>query len=219
MPADDGVAAYVRVSSASQGSAMQRDAIDRAATARGDRVGRWYTDTRTGATMQRSDLDELRRSARMGRIRRLYVFRLDRLTRSGIRDTLELVEELRRHGCELVTIADGFDLGGPAAEVVLAVMAWAAQLERLAINERISAARARVEAKGGSWGRPSRLSEAERRRVLELAAKGKSRRAIAVALKIPHATVGRVIAVAQKVPTKTMRPGPLKRKGKQGAAR
>lgn len=219
VPADETIAAYVRVSSASQGQAMQRDAIDRAATARGDKIGRWYSDTRTGATMQRSDLEELRRSAREGRVRRLYVFRLDRLTRSGIRDTLDLVEELKRHGCELVTIADGFDLSGPAAEVVLAVMAWAAKLERLAIGERISAARARVEAKGGSWGRPSRLSEAERRRVLELAGEGKSRRQIAVALKIPHATVGRALALARKPAAKTMRPGPLKRRGKLGPGR
>ena len=215
-PADGSVAAYVRVSSASQGHAMQRDAIERAARARGDKIGRWYADKRSGATMQRSDLDELRRSARVGNVRKLYVFRLDRLTRSGIRDTLALVEELRKHGCELVTITDGFDLSGPAAEVVLAVMAWAAQLERLAINERISAARERVEAEGRSWGRPSRLSEAERRRILEYHAKGKSTRAIAVALKIPRATVAR--AVSQKVPPKTMRPGPLKRKGKRGAA-
>lgn len=50
------------------------------------------------------------------------------------------------HGCELASVADGFGLDGPAAEVGLAVMAWAAKMERLAINERISAARERVEA-------------------------------------------------------------------------
>jgi len=199
---------------------MQRDAIDRAATSRGDKVVVWYSDTRTGGTMQRSDLDELRRSARMGRIRKLYVYRLDRLTRTGIRDTLDLVEELGKAGCELVTVADGFDLYGPAAEVVLAVMAWAAKIERLAINERISAARTRVEAKGGSWGRPSRLSQAERDRVLAYHMKGKSVRAIAVALKIPRATVARAVArgVSQKVAPKKLTPGPLKRKGKRGVA-
>ena len=81
----------------------------------------------------------------------MYVFRLDRLTRSGIRDTFELVEELRGHGIEIVSVADGFDLNGPAAEVVLAVMAWAAKMERLALGERVAAARERVEAAGGSW--------------------------------------------------------------------
>jgi hypothetical protein len=28
-----------------------------------------------------------------------------------------VIEELRRHHCELVTVADGFDQAGPAAEV------------------------------------------------------------------------------------------------------
>lgn len=221
------VAAYVRVSSASQSSAMQRDAIDRASTARGEKVVRWYTDTATGGTMHRSDLDELRRCAREGRIRKLYVYRLDRLTRTGIRDTLDLVQELKRHGCELASVADGFDPSGPAAEIVLAVMAWGAQIERLAINERISAARVRVEAKGGAWGRPPRLSKAECDRVIAYHAKGQSARKISVALKIPRATVARAIArytadvrrVAQKVAPKTTRPGASKTRGKRGPVR
>lgn len=212
------VAAYVRVSSASQTYDMQKDAIVRAAAARGDKIASWYGDKKSGADMARFNLNRVRDAVRVGIVRKLYVFRLDRLTRSGIRDMLEVVEEFKAHGCELVTVADGFDADGPAMPLFVAHLAWAAQFERQAINERISAARERMKAKGQSWGRPSRLSEAEKRRVLELHAKGKSRRAIAVALKIPHATVGRVVAVAQKVPPKTMRPGPLKRKGKRGSA-
>jgi DNA invertase Pin-like site-specific DNA recombinase len=54
----------------------------------------------------------------------------------------ELIEELRLAEVEVISIADGFSLDGPAAEVILAVMSWAAKMERLAINERIAAARA-----------------------------------------------------------------------------
>lgn len=203
---------------------MQRDAIERASTARGDKVERWYSDTRTGATMQRSDLDELRRSAREGRIRKLYVYRLDRLTRSGIRDTLTLVEELGKAGCELVTVADGFDLYGPAAEVVLAVMAWAAQIERQAIAERVHAARANVEAKGGAWGRPRRVDERLLDRARVMRTKGRSIRAIAVALKIPRATLAVALKrtdekPSRKPPTKNEQLRPGKIRGKRGAAR
>jgi DNA invertase Pin-like site-specific DNA recombinase len=67
-----------------------------------------------------------------------------------------VIEERRGHNCELVTVADGFDLSGPAAEVVLAVMAWAAKMERLAINERIAAARVHLEQEGRSWCRGAR---------------------------------------------------------------
>ncbi|RKG61857.1 recombinase family protein [Corallococcus sp. AB011P] len=90
-------------------------------------------------------MERLRADARGGHVRRLYVFKLDRLTRSGIRDTFEVIEELRGAGCQLMSISDGFSLDGPAAEIILAVMAWAAKMERLGINARIAAARERVE--------------------------------------------------------------------------
>ncbi len=187
-------AAYVRVSSRAQDLGMQRLAIERAATARGDAVGAWYAEKRSGKTLARPELDRLRADVRAGLVRRLYVFRLDRLTRSGIRDTFELIEELRAGGCEVVSVSDGFSLDGPAAEVILAVMAWASRMERLAINERIAAARERVEGEGRRWGRPKRMTEAQERRARELKAAGKSVREISAAVKVPRATVGRALS-------------------------
>ncbi|MCC7535019.1 MAG: recombinase family protein [Deltaproteobacteria bacterium] len=187
------VAAYVRVSSRTQDDAMQRAAITRAAGARGDEIGVWYAESRSARTLARPELDRLRGDARAGHLRRLYLFRLDRLTRSGIRDTLEVVDELRRHGVEIRTVSDGFDLDGPAAEVVLAVMAWASKMERLAINERISAARDRMEREGRGWGRPRRLDDATIERARAMRAEGRTLRELAVALKVPRATVGRAL--------------------------
>ena len=94
----------------------------------------WYAEKRPAKTIAREELQHPRVDVRAGHVRKLYVFRLDRLARSGIRDTFEVVEELHAHGCELVAVADGFDLNGPTSEVVVAVMAWAAKMERLAIS-------------------------------------------------------------------------------------
>jgi len=157
-------------------------------------IGEIYAEKRSGKSLNRPELTRLRDDARMGHIQRLYVFRLDRLTRSGIPDTFEVIEELRAHGVEVVSVADGFGLDGPAAEVVLAVMAWAAKMERLAINERISAARERVESEGKTWGRPRRMDEATETKARALKAEGRSVREIAVALKVPRSTVGRLVA-------------------------
>lgn len=188
------IVGYVRVSSRSQDSRSQRRAIEQAAAARGDTIERWYSEAKSARTMQRPQLEELRRAARAGELRRLYVFRLDRLTRTGIRDTLTLVDELRRHGCDVVSIADGFDLAGPAADIVLAVMAWAAQMERQALTERIAAARERVEAAGGHWGRPRRLTDDQLRRARKLQQSGKTLRAIAMAIKVPRSTLQRALS-------------------------
>lgn len=188
-------AAYLRVSTGKQDWKLQRDAIARACKARGDVIPKrlWFEDAKSGASIERPALQKLRAAVRAGSVGRLYIFRVDRLTRSGIRDTLQLVEEFRHAGCELVTLADGFDFNGPAAEVVLAVLAWAAQMERNAIGERIKAARVRIEAAGGRWGRPRSVDPATLERARKMR-KTKTLRQVAAALKVPRSTLGDALA-------------------------
>jgi DNA invertase Pin-like site-specific DNA recombinase len=183
----------VRVSSKAQDHTTQRHAIERAAEARGDRIVRWYAEKRSAKTIARPELERLRADARAGKVRRTYVYRLDRLTRSGIRDTFEVVEELRTAGAELVTVADGFTLDGPAAEVILAVLSWASKMERLAINERISAARERIEAEGGHWGRAPAMDEAMVKQAVALREKGLSIRDVAKQLGQSKSAVDRAL--------------------------
>lgn len=183
------IAAYIRVSSKGQDFATQRDAILRASAARGDSIDLFFEEKRSGKSLDRPKLAELVGYVQKGEVVKIYVFRVDRLTRRGIRDTLTIVETLRSCGCVLTTVADGFQLDGPAGDVVLAVMAWAAQMERQALAERISAARERVERQGGAWGRPRRIDPGTLAQARELSAGGRSIREIAVALKVPRATL------------------------------
>lgn len=187
------IAAYVRVSSKSQNLAMQRDAIERAAQARGAVIDTWFAEKAGGAAPGRPQLEALRKGVQAGFYDRVFVYRLDRLSRAGIRETMAIVEEFSAHGCRVETVADGFSLEGPAAQIVMAVLAWAAQMERIAIGERISSARVRIEAAGGAWGRPKRVDERTVGRVRSLA-KTRTVREIAVALKIPKSTVGAIVS-------------------------
>jgi DNA invertase Pin-like site-specific DNA recombinase len=63
-------------------------------------------------------------------------------------------------------------------------------MERLAINERISAARQRVEAEGRSWGRPRSLDATQVAKVVEMRRRGRSLRQIAAACRLPLSTIG-----------------------------
>lgn len=193
--------AYLRVSSKAQDHATQRSAIERAAYARGDTIEDWRAEKKSAKTMQREELQRLLSQARAGELRghRLYLYRLDRLTRTGIADTLSTLDDLRDHGVEVVSVADGFDLTGPHSDIIIAVMAWAAKMERLATNERIASARERLEAEGRPWGRPRRMSDELVARARALHAEGRTVREIAVALKHPKTTIGRALA-SQKVP-------------------
>lgn len=148
-------AGYIRVSSPSQDYAYQRHAIEIAARARGERIDHWYADISSGASKRRPELGRLWRALEQRAVSRLWVWRLDRLTRAGIAETFENVRFVRSSGAELVSVADQFALdGGPAAELVLAVLAWCAQMEREKIRENQEAARARMRRQGRTFGRP-----------------------------------------------------------------
>jgi DNA invertase Pin-like site-specific DNA recombinase len=189
--------AYIRVSSKSQNYDTQRSAIERAVMARKDVIDVWYAEKKSvtkSKLSERPELQRLRDDARAGHVRKVYVFRIDRLTRTGIKDTLGLIEELEGHGVELVTITDGFDLNGPARDVVIACLSWAAKMESLALAERVAAARERIEGEGGRWGRPRRVDPELGARAAELHAQGRSIRSIAMALRTPRSTVARALA-------------------------
>lgn len=192
------IVGYLRVSSRSQSTETQRVAIERVAKARGDRIETWFEEQASAKTMNRPQLEALRDAIRRGGVATLYVYRIDRLSRSGIRDTFALLEEFRGRRVAIVTVCDGFTLDGPAADVVVAVLAWAAQMERLAIGERIADAHRKVASKGGKWGRPPVVDRMLGERIRAMAEAGESVRRIAQSLHIHRSTVAR--AVSQKPP-------------------
>lgn len=200
-------AGYIRVSSRGQDHAMQRSAIERAAAARGDTIDAWYAEKRTATTNDRPELARLLADVRAGKVGRLYVFRLDRLTRTGIADTLALVKELRELGVELVNLADGFSVPPPNAtgsqvalgQLILAVLAWAAEMELHTRRERIAARRELAEERGEAWGRPSRLLQADREAMCAEYARGATVRQLAVAWKVPRSTIARAVRGVERV--------------------
>jgi DNA invertase Pin-like site-specific DNA recombinase len=189
--------AYVRVSSKAQSYDTQVHAIREEARLRGDAVTTLLEEKQSARTMDRPKLGELRAAVRAGHVRKLYVFKLDRLCRTGVADTFALVEELRKAGVELVAVADRLTIKTGSddltSEVLVFALGLAAKLERAATNDRIAAARVRLAAEGRSWGRPSRIPAFEDK-LRALSKEGRSVRSIAMALGLPRATVQRAIA-------------------------
>jgi DNA invertase Pin-like site-specific DNA recombinase len=146
-------AAYLRVSTPQQSEAMQRDAIERAAAARGVTISRWFAEKRARDGKERPELDSVRHLARRGELGQLWVFKLDRLA-CGAQYLLSVVNELDSHGCRVVSIHEQIDTKGPWRDAILAVLGVAAQLELEAIRERMASARRKAERAGKRWGRP-----------------------------------------------------------------
>ena len=63
---------------------------------RGDAIGKWYSEKCSAKTIARPELQRLRADARAGRLQghRLYLFRLDRLTRSDAPEAICVAQEL-----------------------------------------------------------------------------------------------------------------------------
>src|SRR5262245_20405619 len=98
-------AAYIRVSSKAQDLATQRDAILKRSA-----PTVWYSETASAKTTDRAELKRLLADVRAGVVREVFVFKLDRLARTGVADTFRIVDELRRAGVTLHAVADNLTI-------------------------------------------------------------------------------------------------------------
>ncbi|MBL0276657.1 MAG: recombinase family protein [Anaeromyxobacter sp.] len=189
--------AYARVSTVGQTLQSQIEAVERAATAAGDVISTWFTEKASARTLRRPAMDRVREVIRGGGVKRLYCFRVDRLSRAGVAPTYALVSEIREAGVELVCVSDNLrikpDGDDIASDALLFGLAIGARIERAAIGERVAAARARLASEGRPWGRPRRLTDQEVARAKSLRAAGKTLRQIAVLLRAPKTTCIRAL--------------------------
>ena len=109
----------------------------------------------TSGGSNESDLSRLQASARRGEYDRLMVWELSRLTRRGIGPLLSQIQQFEAQGVRVYSIREpwaGDD--GPARELLVAILAWAARWEREMISARTKSAMASRKALGIHVGRP-----------------------------------------------------------------
>ena len=140
---------YARVSTVKQDLARQLDALAAAG------IETVFSDKKSGATRDRAGLQDALRHARDGDV--LVVHTLDRLGRT-VRDTLNLVHELKERGVGVRTLADPLPIdtsnpNSPMAQLAVILLALFAEMERTYAAERASHARAVASANGRRTGR------------------------------------------------------------------
>ena len=90
----------------------------------------------SGKNTQRPDFQRLMTDIRLGRIEKLYVYRLDRFSRS-VADFGRLWETLQANGVEFVSVNENFDTSTPMGRAMLHIIMVFAQLERETTAERV----------------------------------------------------------------------------------
>lgn len=90
----------------------------------------------SGKNTQRPDFQRLLNDIRLGHICKLYVYRLDRFSRS-VADFGRLWETLQAHSVEFVSVNENFDTSTPMGRAMLHIIMVFAQLERETTAERV----------------------------------------------------------------------------------
>ncbi len=145
-----------------------------------------YTDRLSGAKTSKPDLDRMLKDARARRFGAILVVRLDRLARSS-RQLLNILEDLRMRGIELIYTDQDIDTTTPAGKLLFTVLAAVSELELDLIRERTKDGLARARAEGKRLGRPPSPILTER--IIELRTEGKSLREIGNELGLSHQAV------------------------------
>lgn len=129
-------ALYLRVSTEAQADegyslAAQAEKLEAYCRMKGIAAFQRYVDGGfSGSNLTRPAITELVEAIRAGRVERVVVYKLDRLSRSQ-KDTLYLIEDVfLPHGVDFVSINENIDTGSPYGRAMIGILSAFAQLER-----------------------------------------------------------------------------------------
>jgi DNA invertase Pin-like site-specific DNA recombinase len=164
---------------------------------RGWMLARVYSDRESGRKSARPGLKELMDAARRREIDVIVVWRFDRMSRSTAH-FLEVIEELRTLGVDLVSHSQAFDSTTPMGKFTMTMFAALAELEVEVVRERVliglDYARKNGTKSGRAIGRPRKVFN--RDQVHALSAQGLSIRQIGAQLGLSRSTVSRTLEKA-----------------------
>jgi len=159
-------------------------------------VFREYVDRMTGKTAERPEFKRMFADASRRHFEAVVFWSLDRFGRMGAKDTLIQLEQLQAWGVAYRSYQEGYiDSAGPFKDVLLALLASMAKLEREKISERTKAGISRARRAGKRIGRPFVARNATQ--LAQLRASGLSLREIAEKTGLKLTTVARTLKKAR----------------------
>ena len=147
------VAFYVRVSSVGQNTDSQIDALRQWQTVNGltDAQVEWFIDKASGATTDRPEFTRLEESIHNGFIKKVVVYKLDRLSRNLL-GGLQIVSRWLQQDVSIHSLTQQFSFESATGRLVASLLLGLAEIERESIRERQAAGIAAAKARGKKWG-------------------------------------------------------------------
>lgn len=90
----------------------------------------------SGKNTERPDLQRLKADIEADKIKRVIVYRLDRISRN-IADFYQLYQLMEIHKVEFISISENFDTSTPMGRAMMGILIVFAQMERESIQERV----------------------------------------------------------------------------------
>lgn len=149
-----------------------------------------FKDKLSGANVDRPQLQKLMKSLASGDM--VVIAAVDRLSRDTT-DLLVIARDMQRVGAGLRSIAEPvLDTTSDFAEVVLALLGVAANLERRRLLDRTARGRSDAKAKGVQFGRKAKLTDFQKREAKERLLAGETQRMVARTYNVSQSSISRL---------------------------
>lgn len=93
----------------------------------------------SGGNTNRDGFKKMMRKVEQGKITKIIVYRLDRISRS-LTDFVSILATFKKYGVEFVSTQEAFDTSSPYGEIIVKILAVFAEFERQSIIQRITQA-------------------------------------------------------------------------------
>lgn len=93
----------------------------------------------SGGNVNRDGFQSMMRKIEQGKISKVIVYRLDRISRS-LSDFVNILATFKKYGVEFVSTQEAFDTGSPYGELIVKILAVFAEFERQSIIQRVTQA-------------------------------------------------------------------------------
>ncbi|MBM6925043.1 recombinase family protein [Pseudoflavonifractor phocaeensis] len=105
---------------------------------RGEKVEIFVDNGFSGGNIHRDGFQNMMKLVRQGKVSKVIVYKLDRISRS-LSDFMNILQEFKEHDVEFVSSQESFDTYSPYGELIVKILMVFAEFERTSIINRVTA--------------------------------------------------------------------------------
>ena len=106
---------------------------------RGEKVEIFVDNGFSGGNINRNGFQNMMKLVRQGKVSKVIVYKLDRISRS-LSDFMNILQEFKEHKVEFVSSQESFDTSSPYGELIVKILMVFAEFERTSIINRVTQA-------------------------------------------------------------------------------